>query len=163
MPQPNAIDISIHDCTLRLIKAGVEVSSYPIQTSAKGIGNRVNSFQTPVGSHEIAQKIGQGNHPMTVYCGRKEQVKLFSIKRFFEEPNNDWILSRILWLRGLEPGVNQGGEVDTYNRYIYIHGSPKESFDNDLGSHGCIRMLPEDIVDLFEQVDEGFHVSIRSS
>ena len=123
--------------------------SYPISTAEKGIGNRVDSYQTPFGIHRIRQKIGGGEPAGTVFearqpCGR--------IARDFDNRDGDEITSRILWLDGLEDGINRGEGCDTYARYIYIHGTTDEQRIGRPVSAGCIRMRNADVIELFDEV-----------
>ncbi len=126
-----------------------QVRSYRISTAEKGLGNRVDSYQTPVGIHRIRQKIGSGQPRGTIFeareaCGR--------IARDFDNRDGDEITSRILWLDGLEEGVNRGGSCDTYSRYIYIHGTTDEQRIGRPVSAGCIRMCNDDVIELFDDV-----------
>ena len=126
-----------------------EQRSYRISTAAKGVGNRVDSYQTPVGIHRIRQKIGGGEPRGTVFearepCGR--------IARDFDNRDSDEITSRILWLDGMEDGINRGGLCDTYARYIYIHGTSDEQRIGRPVSAGCIRMRNDDVIELFDEV-----------
>ncbi len=123
--------------------------SYRISTAEKGMGNRIDSYQTPVGIHRIRQKIGGGEPRGTIFeareaCGR--------IARSFDNRDGDEITSRILWLDGLEEGINRGGSCDTYSRYIYIHGTTDEQRIGRPVSAGCIRMCNDDVIELFDEV-----------
>ncbi len=123
--------------------------SYPISTAAKGVGNRIDSYKTPAGIHRIRQKIGGGEPAGTIFearepCGR--------IARDFNNRDGDEITSRILWLDGLEDGINRGGSCDTYSRYIYIHGTTDEQRIGQPVSAGCIRMRNDDVIELFDDV-----------
>ena len=147
------------------------VSIYDISTSKYGLGNQNESFQTPTGLHSIAKKIGHDMPRFTIFKGRKplpgnptlidfekknnEQLRKSHFKEF-----DDVITSRILWLKGHENGVNKGGDVDSYNRYIYIHGTAHEDKIGTEASHGCIRMNNDDIIKLFETVTENMLVLI---
>ena len=119
---------------------------YVVSTSAYGIGQIADSNQTPLGLHRVARKIGGGYPIGTVFRSRKE------IGRTWQGLTTGSIAHRILWLEGLEPGYNCGGKVDTFNRYIYIHGSPDSAEMGKPGSIGCIRMRNADIVELFDLV-----------
>lgn len=134
---------------------------YPVSTSKYGVGERKNSLKTPRGRHKIRAKIGAGCSPGTVFVGRRATGEIYSDVLAGAHPNRDWILTRILWLSGLEPGVNRLGGVDTMRRYIYIHGMPDSEPIDKPGSIGCIRMRNADIVDLFDRVDVGTVVEIR--
>lgn len=143
--------ISVGEQRLRLYHHGVPVAEYAVSTSAKGTGCRQNSFQTPTGLHRVAKKIGEGQPVGMVFKERKPTT--LNAQR--STLNEDRILTRILWLEGLEPGVNQGGEVDTFERYIYIHGTNHEDKIGQPASLGCVRMRNDDVVKLFDAVEEG--------
>jgi len=134
--------------------------SYAISTAAKGAGNLQGSWQTPLGKHRIAEKIGSNLPPLTAFSGRKP-VCIYDPN--IDDPNHDWILSRILWLQGTETGINHRGSVDTHARYIYIHGTHDEAHIGIPASHGCIRMRNCDIIELFDHVSVGESVYIRST
>ena len=109
---------------------------------------------------EIAARIGAGAAPGSVFESREPTGEICTPERFQKEPERDWILTRILWLRGLEPGRNQGGDVDSERRFIYIHGTPDEARIGAPHSHGCIRMRNADVVELFDRVAVGTPVEI---
>jgi len=154
------IEISIAEQQLRLLRDGVVQRVYPVSTAANGAGERMHSERTPRGAHAVAEKIGAGEPAGTVFVGRRPTGERYSPALAAASPGRDWILTRILWLRGCEPGRNSGGEVDTRARYIYIHGCPDEVALDRPGSRGCIRMANEDICELFDLVHEGTPVSI---
>ncbi len=131
---------------------------YPVSTAAKGSGNVRNSLQTPLGRHRIAALIGEDLPSGTVFVAR-QPVDIFDEER--DDPKEDWILSRILWLEGNQTGINRRGRVDTLSRYIYIHGTHRSDLIGQPASHGCIRMLNEDVIDLFDHAREGEIVYIR--
>ena len=122
---------------------------FVVSTSAYGIGQVINSQQTPLGLHRIAQKIGGGSPIGTVFRSRKP-VGLTS-----EGQPHASIVHRILWLEGLEPGLNRGGNVDTFERYIYIHGFGDESTLGRPQSHGCIHLAAKDLIPLYDQLPIG--------
>ena len=147
------------------------VSTYDISTSKYGLGNRNESFQTPTGLHFIAKKIGHDMPKLTIFKGRKPLPGNLTLLDFNKKNNeglrnkhfkefDDVITSRILWLKGHENGINQGGDVDSYDRYIYIHGTAHEDKIGIEASHGCIRMNNDDIIKLFENVTENMLVLI---
>jgi len=138
-------------------KTGV-VYAYPISTAANGVGNTENSLQTPLGKHRIFAKIGDGFPPFT-YFESREPKGIFKQKNRVDKP--DWILSRILWLQGVQAGINKYGRVDTKKRYIYIHGTNEEDRIGLPVSHGCIRMKNADVMQLFEHVCCGELVLIK--
>jgi len=134
---------------------------YPVSTSSFGMGNKNGSFMTPLGEHSIAQKIGADCARNEVFVGRVPQGVLEDLRREGHELPEDIITSRILWLQGTEPGVNHGEGIDSYHRYIYIHGTSEEEKIGTPASHGCVRMRNQDVIDLFDQVDEGCRVLIQ--
>jgi len=137
-------------------KTGVRYA-YPVSTAAAGTGNRQGSFQTPLGKHRIAEKIGDGLPLLTAFCGRKPFC-IYDPQT--DDARRDWILSRILWLDGCETGKNRRGAVDTHARYIYIHGTHEENKIGTPASHGCIRMRNVDMLALFDHVFVGESVRI---
>ena len=158
------IVISIAQQTLTIYKLQKVIAQYPVSTAKNGIGSQQDSGCTPLGQHIIAEKIG-GNAPShAVFIGRVPTGEIYDAELGASHPERDWILSRILWLSGLEEGVNKGsnsqGGCDTYRRYIYIHGTPDSEAIGLPFSHGCVRMRNQDIIELFEQVEEGTPVNI---
>ncbi|PIP03195.1 MAG: L,D-transpeptidase [Zetaproteobacteria bacterium CG12_big_fil_rev_8_21_14_0_65_54_13] len=121
--------------------------SYPISSAARGTGNMRDSLQTPLGRHRIAARIGAEAPPLTAFRAR-QPFAIFD--PLHDDPERDWILSRILRLAGCETGKNRRGAVDTFARYIYIHGTHAEEQIGQPASHGCIRMRNSDIIELFE-------------
>jgi len=126
--------------------------SYPISTASKGAGEERGSYCTPRGNHIVRAKIGEGCADNTVFVARRPTGELYTPALGEAFPGRDWILTRILWLSGCEPGRNRLGSVDTMRRYVYIHGSPDASAMGVPGSHGCIRMRNADIIELFDRV-----------
>ncbi|MES2501686.1 MAG: L,D-transpeptidase [Pseudomonadota bacterium] len=155
------IEISIQHQTLTLLDdfGGVK-QKYPVSTAANGVGCEKNSGCTPLGSHIIRAKIGAGSLPNTVFVGRRPTGEICTPELMTQFPNRDWILTRILWLSGTEVGFNRLGNVDTMQRYIYIHGTPDSTDMSKIGSHGCVRMRNSDIIELFELVEAGTSVLI---
>lgn len=137
------------------------VRSYTVSTARNGPGEKSGSECTPRGLHQIRARIGAGAAMYTVFTGRRPTGEIYSPALERSHPNRDWILSRILWLSGLETGKNRFGEVDTAWRYIYIHGSPDHLIRGFPDSHGCIRMKNADIVELFDRVQAGTRVWIE--
>lgn len=156
--------INIAEQTLTIYQQQKEVLKYPVSTAKNGIGSQENSGCTPLGQHVIAKKIGGDSPISAVFVGRVPTGERYDTALGERYPERDWILSRILWLSGLEDGVNKGsnaqGVCDTYQRYIYIHGTPDTEPMGMPRSHGCVRMRNADIVELFEQVEEGMPVTI---
>ena len=159
-----AVLINIEAQTLIICNHGVASSSYPISTAKNGIGSQQDSGCTPLGRHVIAQKIGDDAPINTVFVGRVATGEVYDAELGRLQPKRDWILSRILWLKGLEEGINKGsneqGDCDTYQRYIYIHGTPDSEPMGVPLSHGCVRMRNTDIIELFAQVEEGTPVTL---
>ncbi len=157
----NKITIDISEQQLYLYcnydKGKQDVKTYPISTSKYGIGSAAGSNKTPLGLHRIKNKIGDGVPQNTIFKARRNT----GIKAIINQPNSgDLVTSRIMWLTGLEPGKNSGRGVDSYRRYIYIHGTAEEEKIGEVASHGCIRMFNKDAIDLFDRVDEGTKVEI---
>jgi lipoprotein-anchoring transpeptidase ErfK/SrfK len=123
--------------------------SYPISTAANGMGNRLDSFKTPFGTHRIRQKVGGGESRGMIFVAREPIGK---IAGNLDNRDKDEITSRILWLDGLQEGINKGGVYDTYSRYIYIHGTSDEKRIGEPVSAGCIRMKNDDVIELFGEV-----------
>ncbi|TFH87397.1 L,D-transpeptidase [Billgrantia azerbaijanica] len=122
---------------------------YAISTAAPGTGQREGSGQTPLGWHYVRAAIGDGLPAGTVFRGRRPTGEVYSAALAAAYPGRDWILTRILWLCGLEPGVNRGGEVDSQRRYIYLHGTPPSEPMGEPRSHGCIRLRDADLLALY--------------
>ena len=140
--------------------AGQLLATYPVSSAAKGAGEASGSYCTPRGRHLIRAKIG-GDQPLNaVFCGRRPTGEIFGPELAAQFPGRDWILSRILWLSGREPGFNRLGKVDTMARYIYIHGTGEEGRLGSPVSHGCIRMANRDIAELFDLVPAFTEVEI---
>ncbi len=131
--------------------------AWPVSTASRGTGNRRNSLQTPLGEHRIHALIGEGLPPWTAFAGRRP-VGIY--RPDVDDPNRDWILTRILWLEGMQTGLNRRGTVDTKSRYIYIHGTHEEHLIGTPASHGCIRMRNADVLRLFGLVRPGERVRI---
>lgn len=148
------------DQKLYLVRGHRADRIYPVSTALNGLGNREGSYQTPVGVHRISERIGDEAVSGAVFQGRKLTGEVAVIVDEPVSTGQDAITTRILRLVGLEPGLNTGPGVDTYDRYIYIHGSPEEGLIGQPVSHGCIRMKNRDIVELFEMVREGTLVYI---
>jgi lipoprotein-anchoring transpeptidase ErfK/SrfK len=142
------------------LEEGRTVALYPVSTARAGAGERAESGCTPRGRHRIRLKIGDGCAVNTVFVARRPTGEIYRAELADAEPERDWILSRILWLAGCEPGFNQGGRVDTLRRFIYIHGTPEEPLIGMPVSHGCIRMRNQDLLKLFDWVDVGTPVEI---
>ena len=154
------IEVSIADQRLRLYEHGRIVMDVLVSTASRGAGEIRGSEQTPRGWHKIRAKIGEGAPLNTVFKGRRPTGEIYAPELREGNPGRDWMLTRILWLSGLEPGKNRLGVVDTMRRYIYIHGTPDEEPMGIPGSHGCIRMHNDDLIELFEKVPVGTPILI---
>ena len=139
----------------------VPVKTYSVSTSKNGLREMNGSFCTPRGSHIVRAKIGAGQPHNAVFVRRRPTGELWTPELHARYPGRDWILTRILWLSGCEPGRNRLGEVDTMRRYIYIHGSRHAAQMGKPGSIGCVRMHNADIVELFDLVAPYTPVEIR--
>lgn len=160
-PPQRYLQVMLDDQRLQLIERDLVRLEYPVSTGAAGAGERDGSGCTPRGWHRIRIRIGAGCPLNTVFVGRRPTGEIYSSELAASAPGRDWILTRILWLTGLESGCNRGGAVDTLRRYIYIHGCPDSEPMGAPASHGCIRMRNADLVELFDQVDAGLPVLIR--
>ncbi len=156
------IDISLRQQRLTLQNGTSLLASYPISSAANGAGCQKNSGCTPLGRHTVRAKIGAGAPINSVFVGRRATGELCTPALMAAHPERDWILSRILWLSGSELGRNRLGEVDTMQRYIYIHGTPDSNELSKVGSHGCIRMHNADVIALFDLVAVGTTVLIHN-
>ena len=154
------IDIAIASQCLSLWVQGELVASYPVSTAAKGAGQQQDSGATPTGAHYIRAMIGRGQPAGTVFVARRATGEIYSPALAQANPQRDWILSRILWLCGREWGHNRGPGVDTFRRFIYIHGTPDTEPMGVPRSHGCVRMRNSDVIDLFDRVQAGLPVFI---
>ncbi len=138
--------LELHD------ERGMLLSRYEISTAKNGAGEQNGSFCTPRGRHIVRAKVGAGATANTVFRRRRPTGEVWTPQLADEFPGRDWILTRILWLSGKEPGRNRLGEVDTMRRYIYLHGSPDPVAMGSPGSIGCVRMRNADIIELFDRV-----------
>lgn len=155
------LDISIDEQRLRLLQNARILAEYPVSTAKNGPGQLMGSECTPTGWHKIRAKIGADAPLNSVFVGRRPTGEIYTPQLALAFPERDWILSRILWLGGLEPGHNRYGDVDSTWRYIYIHGCPDELMQGIPASHGCIRMKNADVVHLFDRVEAGCRVFIH--
>lgn len=155
------IIISIPGQTLSLLDdSGRLLRCYPVSTAANGAGETSGSFCTPRGRHVVRAKIGAGQPENAVFVRRRPTGEIYTPELGAQFPGRDWILTRILWLSGCEPGFNRLGGCDTMRRYIYIHGTPDEVPLGVPGSRGCIRMRNADLLELFDLVPAGTPVEI---
>lgn len=154
------VDISAQTLVLRDRDARVRMETL-ISTARNGAGERMNSECTPRGRHVIRAKIGAGQPLNAVFVSRRPSGEIYTPELRAAYPGRDWILTRILWLSGLEPGRNRAGDVDSMRRYIYIHGCPDEDPMGVPGSRGCIKMRNHEIIQLFDLVQPGTPVFIK--
>jgi lipoprotein-anchoring transpeptidase ErfK/SrfK len=155
------IDIARQQLVLR-DPEGAALKTYSVSTAKNGAGEKNGSFCTPRGSHLVRAKIGTGQPLNAVFVRRRPTGEIWTPELGAKYPGRDWMLTRILWLSGCEPGRNRLGDVDTMRRYIYIHGSPDTAEMGKPGSIGCVRMRNRDIVELFELVAPYTAVDIKA-
>lgn len=163
MTNHDYIVINLAQQKLSYFRDGFCQHSYLISSSKKGAGEQINSEQTPRGKHYIRAKIGTGLPVDAVLRGRRFTGQIYHERLSQRFPDQDWILTRILWLCGKEVGVNRLGDVDSMRRYIYIHGTPDSEPMGVPESHGCIRMRNRNIIELYEHVPVGCPVDIVES
>jgi lipoprotein-anchoring transpeptidase ErfK/SrfK len=149
---PISIHVSVRNQRLDLLEGACVVASYPISTSKFGLGSEPGSYKTPIGRFVIEKKIGDDASPWAVFRSREMTGEIAK-----EGGDEDAILSRILWLGGMDPH-----NANTRERYIYIHGTNQESFIGSPASHGCVRMRNADIIDLYDRVNPGTEVIIHA-
>ena len=154
--------VDISEQRLYLVQNKLVLKSYPISSSKFGEGSIENSFKTPLGMHQIKEKIGEDVEENTIFISRVDTQKKANIIKDTFDSDNDFVTSRILWLDGMEEGKNKGQGIDSYDRYIYIHGTQEEGLIGTKASHGCIRMFNNDVIELFKQVQEGTNVLIKA-
>jgi L,D-transpeptidase YbiS len=155
------IEISIPKQRLTLSERRKVLKTYPVSTAKRGAGEKNGSLCTPRGSHIVRAKIGAGQPLNAVFVRRRPTGEVWTPELHDKYPGRDWILTRILWLSGCEPGRNRLGDVDTMRRYIYIHGSPDSAEMGKPGSIGCVRMRNRDIVELFDRVAPYTQVELK--
>ena len=156
------IEIDISKQRLFLLENSVITSSYPISSSKYGEGSKQNSFKTPLGQHVIKKMIGNDAPKNTIFISRINTKRQADIIHKEESSDDDYVTTRIMWLDGQEDGINKGKGVDSYNRYIYIHGTHEEGLIGQKASHGCIRMFNSDVIELFNKVNKGTKVYIKA-
>ncbi len=159
--QASRLRVDIGRQSLTLEADGRVLKTWPVSTARNGPGERIDSGCTPRGIHRIRIKVGAECPLNTVFVGRRPTGEIYSRALEASYPERDWILTRILWLTGVEPGFNRGGDCDTLRRFVYLHGCPDAEPMGVPASHGCIRMRNADIVDLFDRVDVGTMVVIE--
>lgn len=144
------IDISAQQ--LSLLIDGVVTQRYSVSTSKYGIGSESGSNKTPLGAHLVKRRYGTDAPTLSIFKGRKNTGKIAALQPEPKATGDDFVTTRILWLTGLDEGQNLGSGVDSYKRYIYIHGTHEEGLIGQPASHGCIRMRNDDVIELFDQV-----------
>ena len=153
MPNSLRIRISLPQQTLELHdQRGTLLRRYSVSTAKNGAGEQNGSFCTPRGRHIVRAKVGADQPANAVFVRRRPTGEVWSPQLLEQFPDRDWILTRILWLSGKDPGRNRLGEVDTMRRYIYLHGSPDTVAMGSPGSIGCVRMKNSDIIELFDLI-----------
>jgi len=157
------ICVSIASQTLTVFAHDVMQHQFTISTAKAGVGQESGSYQTPLGWHNIRAKIGKNAPENTVFVGRRQTGEQYSPDLSAAYPGRDWILTRILWLSGLERAKNRLHTVDTMRRYIYIHGSPESRIMGVPSSKGCICMRNIDIVKLFDIIPVRTPILIKES
>ena len=156
-----SIQVNISEQRLYLLKFNEVLVSYPISSSSYGEGQQENSYKTPLGNHIIKEMIGSSATKDTIFISRINTKRAASLIKEPIDTDNDYVTSRIMWLEGEEEGFNKGGSVDSYQRYIYIHGTQEEGLIGSKASHGCIRMFNNDVIDLYQRVNIGTKVLIK--
>ena len=149
--------ISVDEQMFRLVRGGQVIWEVPCATATNGTGSEMNSYKTPLGWHSIRRKTGDGAPWGQVFRGGTPTHEVWAPGMDVEE---DLVLTRILFLHGEEPGKNQGGAVDSYRRYIYIHGTNGEADIGTPSSHGCIRLLNDDVIEAYDRIPAGAMVLI---
>jgi len=162
-PEPFLIQVSLEEQRLCLTRAGKVVMDCAVSTASNGPGEQAGSECTPRGWHQVRARIGAGCPDNTVFVGRRPTGETYTPELGRNHPERDWILTRILWLSGLERGRNRHGDTDSMRRYIYIHGCPDEDPMGKVSSHGCIKMRNADVVRLFQLVPVGTRVLIQEA
>lgn len=144
--------VSVKRQKIFYIKNGNVEKIFLISTAKKGLGQEIHSEKTPEGLHQIKQKIGSNLPKDAILREREYSGEIATIYTDETDVEDDFVTSRIMWLEGLESGINRGGNVDSYNRYIYIHGTPEEGLIGKPASHGCVRMKNSEVIELFDLV-----------
>ena len=156
-----SLEVDIANQIMQVLHDGKLIKKYLISTAKNGAGEEYGSEKTPRGWHVIRAKIGSDALPNTVFVKRRPTHEMYNSELRLQFPERDWMLTRILWLCGLEVGKNRFGNVDSMKRKIYIHGAPDDVQMGMPGSRGCIRMRNIDIIELFDEVKAGTKVLIK--
>ncbi|MCK5823879.1 MAG: L,D-transpeptidase [Ichthyobacteriaceae bacterium] len=156
----NKIIVNVDKQELYLLKGTDTLNVYKVSTATNGIGNKSGSNKTPLGKHSVISRVGEGKPIGATFVGRQFTGKISEIITDSIDVADDLVLSRIMRLQGLEEGVNKGSGIDSYKRYIYIHGTNEEGLIGKPASHGCIRMFNNDVIDLFNKTEIGTQVNI---
>lgn len=151
-PNGHHLWVGVPQQSMRHYLNGELQREYRVSTAKNGTGCEQGSYKTPTGWHKVRVKIGNGCPKGTIFVARRPKNKLFNQEMLQAYPDKDWILTRILWLSGLELGKNRLGNVDTMQRYVYIHGMANEANIGHTNSKGCINMLNDDIIELFDNI-----------
>jgi lipoprotein-anchoring transpeptidase ErfK/SrfK len=154
------IEIDISNQRLYVIQNSAQTHSFAISSSKYGEGSTANSFKTPLGKHSVKTMIGENALKNTIFISRINTKRRADIIESFNDSSDDYVTSRIIWLTGEEPGFNSGEGIDSYNRYIYIHGTHEEGLIGTKASHGCIRMFNDDVIKLYSMIKKGTKVDI---
>lgn len=154
------IEIDISQQRLYVIQNNTQTHSFAISSSKYGEGSRVNSLKTPLGKHSVRTMIGENAPKNTIFISRINTMRQADIIDSQIDSSDDYVTSRIIWLTGEEPGLNSGEGIDSYNRYIYIHGTHEEGLIGIKASHGCIRMFNDDVIKLYGMIKKGTKVDI---
>ncbi|OQS10601.1 L,D-transpeptidase [Chromobacterium violaceum] len=153
--------VGVKSQTLRLLDDWGRIQKeFTVSTAKNGVGETSGSYQTPRGWHAVCEKLGDGADENTIIFRRQVTPWKYTPELHAQYPNKDWILTRILWLCGQEAGLNQGGNVDSYDRAIYIHGAGDHVPWGRPSSLGCVRMKNRDVIELFDAVPNGTDVWI---
>lgn len=148
----DGVVVSISKQRLYLLEAGRPYRSYIISTSRYGAGSETGSYKTPLGMHRVVDKIGDAAEWGAIFRSRFNTGEIANIVDEPVRTTEDNVTTRILWLSGQEPGLNQGEGIDSYQRYIYIHGTHEEGLLGQPASKGCIRMSNDDVIEVFQQI-----------
>lgn len=150
-----AVLVNIAKQELCLVRNGVVEKSYKISSAKAGVGSLAGSGKTPLGVHQVSEMFGDGAAIGSIFKARQNTGKIATIIKEPIDVPEDEVTTRVIWLDGLEPGLNKGGNVDSKSRYIYIHGTPEEGLIGQPASHGCVRMYNKDVVELFGMIEVG--------